>query len=401
MSERVPVRERYDAVFDFAAKGKRTLFVLVKHTYALLPDGGLAPASPLPLENDVRDPSLQPRLPRESDYWPDRPATDVIVKGTAVSDGGRPFSAGYAVASIAGVDKRVRVTGPRQVRFDGRGGKRIEAEPTSGVPMSWEYAYGGFDDRVRDELFYSKEAEIFLSEADHPGLYPRNPFGRGYMVQPEAPPELWLPQLEDPDDPLTLERLVVGDPRLWWKQPLPWCFDAVHPAAYPRCIQFAPEAEPWHPGPEDDSLPEVARGYLAAGYRTQFEAEGELLHAACVQEASHGMSFADMPPSAPVSVMGMHVEHPRLAFPLPPPPRLVVDAEGVRQEPPMRLLKLVIEASELRCTALHGAVVETHRTWLPGIHPEIPVAVEIDGDLPLRYEAPVPLRDRVAAVGRG
>ena len=42
-----------------------------------------------------------------------------------------------------------------------------------------------------------------------------------------------MPNLEDPSDLLSEERLVVRDPRLWWRQPLPWALDFVHPVTFP------------------------------------------------------------------------------------------------------------------------------------------------------------------------
>ena len=37
-----------------------------------------------------------------------------------------------------------------------------------------------------------------------------------------------MPNLEDPDDLLT-ERLLTGDPQLWYRQPLLACCDWLHP----------------------------------------------------------------------------------------------------------------------------------------------------------------------------
>lgn len=401
MTERKPVRDRYDAVFDFARPGKRALFVLIKHRYRILPEGGLAPADPVPLENDVRDPELSPRLPRDSDFWPHRAAADVIVRGDAVQLGGKPFTESVVMATVGALEKRVKVSGPRRVVFESGVPVRVEREGAERVPLTWESAYGGFDDRTRDPLFETPEAELLLSQFDHPGIYPRNPFGRGYMVVPEPPPELWLPQLEDPSDVLGLDRVVVGDPKLWWRQPLPWCFESVHPVMYPRCVLFAPEAEPWHEGPDDGTLPEVQRGYLPPGYRAALEADAEPVHPRFVQEASHGMSFPELPPGTPISVSGMHPEHALLQFTLPAPPRLVVRAEGVERDAPMRLYKLVVQASELYVTALHGALFEPHRTWIPGIHAEIPIDIQVDGDLPLPYSAPQPILERVRSSSTG
>ena len=68
-------------------------------------------------------------------------------------------------------------------------------------------------------------------------MYPRNPRGTGIIVAnlAEAVNELRLPNLEDPADLLTPDRLILGNPEKWPEQPLPQGFGWFPKIAYPRC----------------------------------------------------------------------------------------------------------------------------------------------------------------------
>jgi len=73
-------------------------------------------------------------------------------------------------------------------------------------------------------------------DAASPYLYPRNPCGRGYLVEatPEGFAGLRLPQLEDPGDPLTAARLADSSIARWQRLPLPWSTGWVNYSWYPR-----------------------------------------------------------------------------------------------------------------------------------------------------------------------
>lgn len=124
-------------------------------------------------------------------------------------------------------------------------------------------------------------------DCDHPGLYPRNPVGKGYMVLPGPIEDLELPNLEDPHDLLTPERLVTGRPENWYRQPLPWCFEWSVGSMFPRSRFLG--GEPWFPPPDGPELPEVARGFCPPGLRGLTEDGPEML--GYLQEASLGMTF--------------------------------------------------------------------------------------------------------------
>lgn len=125
---------------------------------------------------------------------------------------------------------------------------------------------------------------------DHPGLYPRNPFGKGYVVHPEMPDnEVELPNLEDPSDRLTPEHFFVRDPKLWFQQPLPWCLDWSSALMCRRYVWLGADA--WFLAPEDALLPEVRRGLLPPRFREAADELEDALGAPLpfLQEASLGM----------------------------------------------------------------------------------------------------------------
>ena len=259
------------------------------------------------------------------------------------------------------------------------------------MPLTPDRAYGGVDLRV--QLAEEERGDLmmlFFLQSDHPGLYPRNPAGKGYQVLPGEVEDLELPNLEDPDDQLTAERLVTLDPRRWYRQPLPWHLDWVDPTTFPRCVFFRPGTDVWFPGPEDRALPEVARGYLAPGFRASMEGRRPEQGPAprFFQEASAGLVVAGLRGGEPVRLSGVHPERPSLAFSLPPPPRLELSVEGDRQAVVPRLHQLVCRPEEETVTLVYGARRPLPRPFVPGVHARIPVALSVDGGAPIRYVPP-------------
>jgi hypothetical protein len=80
--------------------------------------------------------------------------------------------------------------------------------PFTEMPIRYDRAYGGVDVR---------------SDPTMPATYMRNHIGRGYVVcnTAEAVNGLELPNIEDPSDQLTPERLCCGHFMHWERQPLP------------------------------------------------------------------------------------------------------------------------------------------------------------------------------------
>jgi hypothetical protein len=397
---RKPLRERYDA-FVGLAPGQdipEFAFGLVKFTYTI--GGGVAALTePEPLLHDVWGPeALEPRLPVGSDFWFQKVAADVVVRGSAFNPGGSPIETARVLVSIGERAKRIAVFGHRVVSWRKDGTPEFSSpEPVESVPLVYQLAYGGFDARVPipedDVSTYMQLLRAGLAY-DHPGLYPRNPVGKGYVVLPGPIDGLELPNLEDPYDMLTPERLVTRAPEYWYRQPLPWCFEWSVGSTFPR-FRFL-GGEPWFPPPDGPELPEVARGFCPPGLRGLTEDGPEM--PGYLQEASLGMSFLGPLAGQPVRLEGMNPDHPSIGFAVPPPPRLVFEVEGARESVEARLTNFVVHPKEMRFTVTYAAkTAALPRAFIPGVHREIPIALLVDDEPPIRYQAPETMMDRLRA----
>ena len=408
MSEpRTPAREHYDAVVDLATSPEEHYaLVLVKFTYRLTPRGAVLDA-PEPLLHDLRDPEQEPRLVPGTDFWPRKLFTDVVVEGSAFTPGGRPAQQMVVTAAVGNRTKRVQVTGRRVVEWSERGTPRFsQPEPFTEVPLVWENSYGGLDWRAEDpEVLTRDPLELAaMLQIDHPGLYPRNPFGRGYLVSPEPVDGVELPLVEDPEDLLTPERLITRDPHLWYRQPVPGGLGWMHPMMFPRYVHAPEGPDAWFPGPEDAGMPEVRRGFVIPNYRT-IGGQRRLEDGPApmfFQGASHGMVFSDLAAGLPVRITGMHPLGARTEFTVPGPPSIEMAVDGRYEHVQPRLHSLVVRPGSDQFYVLFGATMPITRPMMPGIHKHIPIAAAINGDAPIVYDAPVPMMERLAtAMGTG
>ena len=378
MTSRTSVRPHYDAVVGLLPRGTipSLAYAIVKVT--LDTSTGRATHAE-PLVQDVWDPATPARLAPGSDYWLDKVATDVVVTGDVVLERAAPETeVGIRVGSVA---QRIAVRGRRMLRWQG-GRPHIDApHPFERIAMSWANAYGGVDRRVPVPSDAARDLELVL-EGDHPGLYPRNPMGKGYVVVDAPADGIELPHLEDPTDSLTPARIVVGRPERWFLQPRPVCFAGRSPVQFPRLAHFGLDA--WFPAPDDERLPEVRSGELPRNWR------GSTQHFALArQEASPGLAFAELPPGTPIAVSGMAAGGRTISVAVPPAPRIAIGLEGRFEALPARLTLVVVRPNDARVTCTFAATTtRMHRVFVPGVHAEIPLAVRIDDDDAIPYEAP-------------
>jgi hypothetical protein len=396
---RKPERNHYDAQVGLDPSGSHLpsfAYALVKFTYAI-ENGATVLTEPEPLLYDIWSNPDLPKFQVGSDYWFDKPATDVVVRGYAMAVDGRPFQSSSVSVRVADRVKRIAVFGQRVVEWSKNGTASFSApEPVDKVPLLYQLAYGGFDPRVPIPAEQAEDYQRLLEEGqayDHPGLYPRNPVGKGYIALPGPVEGLELPNLEDPSDLLRPERLCAGAPELWYRQPLPYCFEPMVGLTFPRVRYMG--MEPWYPAPHGADLPEVARGFCPPNLPASL-AQNESLAITFLQEASLGMAFATPLAGQPVEVQGMHPEMRSLNFVVPPPPRLEMVVEGQRQPVEARLTNLTLLPHEKRFSVTYAAKTPgLSRAFIPGIHRVIPIAVIVNGDAEVRYETPVPIRDRL------
>jgi hypothetical protein len=270
------------------------------------------------------------------------------------------------------------------------------------MPLLYQNAYGGLDNRgpIPAELEEDYMRTVALGmQFDHPGLYPRNPVGKGYLVMPDPIDGVEVPNLEDPTNMLTAERLIVRKPELWYRQPMPWCFEWTVGPTFPRYLFLGVDA--WFPPPDDASLPEVQRGFIPAQLHRRLEKDHDLA-VGYRQEASLGMVVSAPLSGQPVTLAGMHPEEPTIAFTIPPAPSIEIEVEGERSALPPLLTNLVLFPAERKFTAVYCAKTKSlQRVFIPGIHNNIPIAARINRDAPIRYQSPPTIHDRLLAASAG
>ena len=400
---RTAAREGYDAeVLLMPQRGECThAHALFKLTYAM--ECGACRRVPAePLLHDWRSPDLDRTKLGGSDFWLHKPFTDIVVQGSAFAPDGRPVESMQIGIELGKAHKDVLVTGRRDIAWSGGRPHLSRPQPFDSMPITWQNAYGGIDWRVAvpgaDACAASGIPELALrTRLDHPGMYPRNPFGTGYLVVPGEVPGLTAPTIEDPVDRLTDDRLITGDPTRWWRQPLPWCLDWTSPIMFPRACWFSPEVDPWFPAPDDATLPEVARSVISAGFsRTRCPDGG--VDPRFFQGAGAGLVVGRLAGGQLMTITGMHPEHHRLQVVLPATQaEITFTIEGRQVLQPARLHHLVCRPNDLRLTLVFAAEAALPRPFIPGIHRHIPVSASFNGDHPVPYLAPVPVNDRVAA----
>jgi hypothetical protein len=159
----------------------------------------------------------------ETDLASFKLATDVVVIGKAFAPGGKAVPQLDVTVEVAEHRKTVRVSGDRRCVYRENSAPGFTAPvPFTEMPIQYERAYGGKDSK---------------SDPKAPFYYPRNHLGVGIVLKntKEAVEGLVLPNIEDPSDLLTPERVVLGEPDRWHQQPLPDGLGWFQRTWYPRC----------------------------------------------------------------------------------------------------------------------------------------------------------------------
>lgn len=221
-------RETFIVLPAKADDGSPIFSVLVKRTYDVKPDLGCVRAEwTNPLVNvdiyyDGGDPENS-TVQYETDLAPYKVATDVVVIGKAYAPGGMPATQMDVAIEVAGRKKVIRIIGDRRCRYRANSDPVFtDPAPFTEMEVRYERAYGGYDTKSNPQL---------------PFYYPRNHLGRGIAIKNtrDVVDGLELPNLEDPQDLLTPERVVLGERDHWNRQPLPQGFGWFQRTWYPRC----------------------------------------------------------------------------------------------------------------------------------------------------------------------
>lgn len=349
------------------------LSVLAKRTYTIEQDGRcVLAAAQVPIFSEAGDNPVCPELlDHDLDLYPFKPATDVIVKGHAFSD--VSCSTLEVSVQIGRWGKAIRVVGDRRATLSANG-QIVFSEPTPfhKIPLRYDRAYGGRD--LAAEAKYGNPAmelekyvdkTIIDLDAASPHIYPRNPAGAGYLIEPtkEAVEQLLLPNLEDPLDQLTPLRIAAGKPGNWPLMPLPQAFDWVHYGWFPRIAYFGflPKFEP-----QSHPIAEVVRG-LAPADILKPGRQQEKFSWRFANGASLGMQLPYLNGDEQCLLVGVHPKQRQLAFHLPGQcPSIWTDGRnGKLNETHPQLQTLVIEPEELRITMLWRGCAKALRPYLP------------------------------------
>ena len=339
------------------ASGRQIVSVHVKRTYRLGADGhcrrfeGAIPLLLGPTSNDDEE-----TFP-ETDVIPFKGRTDLVVMAKAWGRGARQVTAKIRVGPL---ELRYHVSGERRAIYRGRGSWSFSVpEPFEAVDLRYDNAYGGFDETAPEPEI----AHIIDLLNLHPGAYPRNTIGKGYVVQEsrERIDGLVLPNVEHPEQLLTPDRLVTGSPDLWWRQPLAWSCGWFPKLAYPRIAHFrgVPDGIP-----EDDrEMAEVRLGWLEPGYARRSAALtlDEPMDARCADAASPALVLPFLRGDEAIELTAMT-----------PDGRLVVQLPGERPRIQIRCLGESYELAAvphrvLVSTLEMGVFVVWHGAWVPPV----------------------------------
>lgn len=376
------------------------LAFVYKRTYDLDPAGGPPRPSqeqpPLAEEVELHEP-LVPGAAASVRQLPEviglKTGTDVVVQGAA-----RPPRLVREWRVSVGVGLYVHRAAVFGRRVCERAGGRLAftpPEPFEEMPLRMENAYGG-----RDAAF----ERAFLAEVErqappesmrragpalkaifgqvHPLMYPRNRFGKGYVLDAAAPEVEGreLPNVERPDDLLTPERLALPDPMEWQRQPLPACFDWLDASSFPRCAYLG--MPPPASRPLDDDVAEVRRGLIPSGYSLgsllacKPADVGRVVHPWASRCAQPGLCLPFLAGDEWLSLAGMDPARPEWRFPLPRErPELTLPA-GVCAEPVLagRLNLVFVDVGASRLSLVWSGRAPLRTTLLPGRTEEVAAA---------------------------
>ncbi|PRQ04059.1 hypothetical protein ENSA5_11070 [Enhygromyxa salina] len=320
-------------LFDGPGREQR-LAVFIKLTHVLPSHGPMRRAEgdlPLTLDTVSEGPNEQFGVGctvQETDLWELKPWTDVVVRGHVRSPAGRPIQTMNAGVVVGRRQKWIRVLGDRRVLHRGGRLQFSEPEPFTALELSWRRAYGGIDlslphAPVEDML------DLFrlFSPEQHPGAYPRNPAGRGWVLNniPSMVDGMALPNFESPSHLLSPSRLIIGDRRRWAQAPIPAGFGWWRQGWFPRSTLLG-LAHPEFAGAAHE-LPEVRGGWVDAE-----QVESPRPDPRFQSGASPGLRFAELGEDARIELHGFS-DQGSIATCLPAlRPEVLVAFEGRRLE---------------------------------------------------------------------
>lgn len=219
--------------------------VVAKRTYRVVGGRCVVEDEQVPLVEGPIFSSDRATLLHDIDGVLNRTETDVVLAGNARPP--RPGMTSFELRVVVGsLDRKLAVFGDRRCHRDAAGRLRFSApEPVEAIPLDWTTSYGGFDrvalERHGDPLRQLKEqAKDPYSPRFGRYAYPRNRAGKGYLIEAtdEALEACALPNLEEPRQLLTPEKLAVGAPDRWPAAPMVAAVGWLSYANFPRAAMM-------------------------------------------------------------------------------------------------------------------------------------------------------------------
>ena len=290
------------------------LGVVTKRTYKVAMGGRLVEApeqAPLAEEPVLAEDGVT--LAADTDALLRKPRTDVVVLGNAYPHSGDRKA---RISIRVGQNQReLCVFGERRIErgFDGR---VIFSPPDhfDKISLDWRSAYGGYDAAALEA--YGDPTSDLRKAAGHStapefGLYayPRNPMGRGYLVEVTSRgiDLCKLPLVEDPRFLLTPEALVAGNSLAWPACPPPASTAFLPYSFFPRMTLLG------MPAPLYDferfsgaSFFEVVSGLMNASSLAEEAHVATLFDPRGLQCAAPSMQWATPAPGTEVELRNIH-----------------------------------------------------------------------------------------------
>jgi hypothetical protein len=337
--------------------GEHLFTVIVKRSYLITESGRLARAEQ---DRELRkidayyengDPEWSV-VQFESELAPYKPLVDVVVIGSAHAPEGKPVPSMRVAVQVREYSKELVVFGDRQCRFrDNADPVFSEPQPFTKMEIRYDLAYGGQDEKTLPET---------------PLHYPRNFMGKGVVLRniKERVEGLPLPNIEDPDDLLTPERVIIGEPERWHLQPIPQGFGWRQRTWYPRSALLgaypaftdvgtvtAEERMGWVP----KNHIALAKQFRLPTYEAHFN-----------NGASLGMSFKSLHPDEQMTLKGLTPEG-FVTFRLPGDvPQIVLDIGRGEQQVESRLHTVSIRPDDSEVDLIwQGCCVYEGYSWWP------------------------------------
>jgi hypothetical protein len=283
----------------------------------------------------------------ESELAPYKPQTDVVVIGKAYAPRGAATERMTVSVKVGGREKSLSVTGDRECRFRANAAPIFsDPAPFSEMEIRYERAYGGKDE---------------TSDPNIPFFYPRNTMGKGVVLRnlKDSVEGLPLPNIEDPKDRLTPERLIIEKPERWHQQPLPQGF-----GWYPRCglLGIYPAFTEVGTVTAEERMGLLPKNHIALAKQSKLPT--------CDAEFNNGasldMAFPNLEGNEQISLSGLSPEG-QLAFSLPAEtPAIALDIGQGQKQLDTRLHTISVRPDDLEVDLIwRGALAYEGYDWWP------------------------------------